>query len=145
MKYSVESANGSKGFMDKILTYGTFDLFHIGHWRLLNRAKALGDYLVIGLSTDEFNKIKGKKALIEYEERKQILESISFVNLVIPENNWEQKSGDIINNSISKLVMGDDWQGKFDHLKNYCEVIYLPRTRKISSTSIREIIHEDFI
>jgi len=121
-----------------VLTYGTFDMFHIGHLNLLKRAKELGDKLIVGVSTDEFNKIKGKKTLIPYEERKAIVESIKYVDLVIPEKSWEQKIDDIKKYNIDIFVMGDDWRGKFDYLNEYCEVIYLPRTEGISTTMLKE-------
>lgn len=126
--------------MKRVLTYGTFDLLHYGHINILKRAKALGDYLVVALSTDEFNAIKGKKAYHDYETRKMMLEAIRYVDLVIPEENWEQKIDDIKKYEIDTLVMGDDWSGsdKFDYLKDYCEVIYLPRTAGISTTKIKE-------
>ena len=123
--------------MKRILTYGTFDLLHFGHIRLLQRAKSLGDYLIVGLSTDEFNQIKNKRSYYPYPERKLMLESCRYVDLVIPENNWEQKKSDILLYQADVLVMGDDWQGKFDFLKDYCQVIYLPRTTNISSTKIK--------
>lgn len=121
----------------RVLTYGTFDFLHIGHINILRRAKALGDYLVVGLSTDEFNKLKHKQSFSSYEDRKAIVEALRFVDLVIPEKTWEQKPGDIKTHGIDVFVMGDDWQGKFDHLKAFCEVVYLPRTENISSTMIR--------
>ncbi|MFS4461122.1 glycerol-3-phosphate cytidylyltransferase [Bdellovibrio sp. HCB2-146] len=123
--------------MKRILTYGTFDLLHIGHINLLKRAKALGDYLIVALSTDDFNAIKGKKAYHSYEERKTLLESVRFVDLVIPENNWEQKVTDVKKYEVDVFVMGDDWLGKFDFLKEHCEVVYLPRTEGISTTKIK--------
>ena len=123
-----------------VITYGTFDLFHVGHLRLLKRAKALGDYLIVGVSTDEFNEIKGKKAIIPYEQRKEIVEAIRYVDLVIPEKSWEQKVEDIKKYGVDVLVMGDDWKGKFDHLRQYVEVVYLPRTEGISSSMIRTIL-----
>ena len=121
-----------------VLTYGTFDMFHIGHLNLLKRAKNLGDKLIVGVSTDEFNKIKGKKTLIPYEERKAIVESIKYVDLVIPEKTWEQKIDDIKKYKIDIFVMGDDWKGKFDYLKDYCKVVYLPRTEGISTSMLKE-------
>ena len=124
--------------MKKVLTYGTFDMFHIGHLNLLKRAKELGNYLIVGVSTDEFNKIKGKKTLIPFEERKEIVKSIKYVDLVIPERNWEQKINDIKKYKVDVFVMGDDWRGKFDFLKYYCEVVYLPRTEGISTTKLKE-------
>nr|WP_236951660.1 glycerol-3-phosphate cytidylyltransferase [Mariniflexile sp. TRM1-10] len=126
--------------MKTVLTYGTFDLLHYGHIEILRRAKELGDRLVVGISTDEFNKIKGKECQIPYEKRKEFLEAVHYVDLVIPESEWEQKIEDIKNNEIDIFVMGDDWKGKFDNLKEYCEVIYLPRTVGISTTKLKSII-----
>lgn len=126
--------------MKKVLTYGTYDLFHYGHIKLLQRAKSLGDYLVVALSTDEFNEGKGKKSAMNYEERKEILEAIRFVDEVIPEVSWDQKISDVVDNEIDVFVMGDDWEGKFDFLKEYCEVVYLPRTANVSSTMLKEAI-----
>jgi len=123
--------------MKKVLTYGTFDLLHIGHINLLRRAKDLGDYLVVGLSTDAFNEEKNKEAYYRFEDRKVILESIKYVDEVIPECNWDQKIQDVINHKIDIFVMGDDWSGHFDFLKDYCEVIYLPRTNGVSTTKIK--------
>jgi glycerol-3-phosphate cytidylyltransferase len=127
--------------MKKVITYGTYDLLHVGHINLLRRAKALGDYLIVALSTDEFNAIKNKKAYHSYEDRKIILESIRYVDEVIPERSWEQKTQDVIDNDVDIFVMGDDWEGKFDFLKDYCEVIYLPRTEGISTTKIKDDLH----
>ena len=126
--------------MKRILTYGTFDLLHYGHIRLLQRAKALGDYLVVALSTDEFNAGKGKKAYHNYETRKKMLEAIRYVDLVIPEECWEQKISDVQKYAIDTVVMGSDWAGsdKFDYLKDYCEVVYLDRTEGISTTKIKK-------
>lgn len=124
--------------MKKVLTYGTFDLFHVGHVRLLRRLRSLGDCLVVGLSTDEFNLSKGKKSVYSYEERKEILESCKFVDLVIPEKSWEQKKGDIQKHNIDIFGMGDDWQGKFDDLSSKCEVIYLERTENVSTTDVKQ-------
>ncbi|ANU22589.1 glycerol-3-phosphate cytidylyltransferase [Planococcus donghaensis] len=123
--------------MKKVITYGTFDLIHHGHINILKRAKENGDYLIVGLSTDEFNAIKGKAAYHSYEERKLILEAIKYVDEVIPESNWGQKVSDITNNKVDLFVMGSDWEGKFDELMDYCEVIYLPRTEGISTTKIK--------
>jgi glycerol-3-phosphate cytidylyltransferase len=123
--------------MKKILTYGTFDLLHRGHINLLKRAKAMGDFLIVGLSTDEFNALKKKRAFYSYEERKLVLESIRYVDLVIPECDWEQKAKDIAEHGVDVFVMGDDWQGKFDELKPLCEVVYLPRTSGISTTQVK--------
>ncbi len=124
--------------MKKVITYGTFDLFHIGHINLLKRAKELGDYLIVAVSTDEFNAVKRKSAYHSYEERKRILEVCRYVDEVIPEMTWEQKVSDVVNNDIDVFVMGDDWEGKFDFLKQYCEVVYLPRTEIISTTRIKD-------
>jgi len=121
----------------RVITYGTFDLLHIGHINLLRRAKLYGDYLIVGISTDEFNELKGKKAYYSFEQRKGILEAIRYVDLVIPEKSWEQKIEDIIKYDVDIFVMGNDWKGKFDFLKDYCEVIYLPRTVGISTTKIK--------
>ena len=125
--------------MKRILTYGTFDLLHYGHIRLLKRAKELGDYLIVALSTDEFNATKGKKAYHNYETRKKMLEAIRYVDLVIPENNWEQKIDDVKDYKIDVTVMGGDWAGsdKFDYLKDYCELIFLDRTEGISTSKIK--------
>ncbi|CAM2942814.1 MULTISPECIES: glycerol-3-phosphate cytidylyltransferase [Dellaglioa] len=124
--------------MKKVITYGTFDLLHKGHVRILQRAKAMGDHLTVCISTDEFNAIKGKKAYTSYEDRKFILEAIKYVDEVIPETEWDQKIGDVVDNHIDTFVMGDDWKGKFDFLSDYCEVVYLPRTDGISTTKIKK-------
>ena len=124
--------------MKKVITYGTFDLLHYGHINLLQRAKALGDYLIVALSTDEFNSVeKHKVTYFTYEERKRLLEAIRYVDLVIPEENWEQKISDVKEFRVDTFVMGDDWKGKFDFLKDYCEVVYLERTPEISTTEIK--------
>lgn len=124
--------------MKKVITYGTFDLLHYGHINLLQRAKALGDYLIVALSTDEFNSIeKHKVTYFTYEERKRLLEAIRYVDLVIPEKNWEQKVADVKEFRVDTFVMGDDWKGEFDFLKDYCEVVYLERTPEISTTKIK--------
>lgn len=123
--------------MKKVITYGTFDLIHHGHINILKRAKDLGDYLVVGLSSDEFNALKGKAAYHSFEERKMILEAIKYVDEVIPEHNWGQKVSDIKSNNINLFVMGSDWEGKFDELQEHCEVIYLPRTEGISTSKIK--------
>lgn len=124
--------------MKKVITYGTFDLLHYGHVNLLERAKSLGDYLIVVLSSDEFNwNEKHKKCYFTYDERKRLLESIRYVDLVIPETSWEQKIEDIKEFKIDTFVMGDDWKGKFDFLSEYCEVVYLPRTPEISTTQIK--------
>lgn len=130
---------GRKILVKKVITYGTYDLLHYGHINLLKRAKELGDYLIVALSTDEFNwNSKQKKCYFPYEKRKQLLESIRYVDLVIPENNWEQKIEDVKEFKVDTFVMGDDWVGKFDFLKDYCEVVYLPRTPEISTTQIKK-------
>lgn len=124
--------------MRKVITYGTFDLLHYGHINLLQRAKALGDYLIVALSTDEFNwNSKQKKCYFSYEDRKRMLEAIRYVDLVIPEENWEQKKSDVKEFKVDTFVMGDDWKGKFDFLSEDCEVVYLPRTPEISTTQIK--------
>lgn len=129
--------------MRRVITYGTFDLLHYGHINLLRRAKALGDYLVVALSTDRFNwEDKGKKCYFTYEERKAMLEAIRYVDLVIPEDNWEQKRTDVEEYNIDVFVMGDDWAGKFDFLKEQCEVVYLSRTPEISTTKIKTELHK---
>lgn len=120
-----------------IITYGTFDILHVGHINLLRRARALGDRLVVGLSTDEFNQGKHKSSLLNYENRKAVLESIRWVDEVFPENDWEQKIGDIKKYGASIFVMGHDWEGKFDFLSEFCRVHYLPRTEDISTTEIK--------
>ena len=125
--------------MKRVITYGTFDLLHYGHINLLRRAKAMGDYLIVALSTDEFNwNCKQKKCYFSYEERKQLLEAIRYVDLVIPEESWEQKLTDVQQYHVDTFVMGDDWGGKFDFLKDQCEVVYLSRTPEISSSKIKE-------
>ena len=130
--------------MKRVITYGTFDLLHYGHINLLRRAKALGDYLIVVLSTDEFNwNEKHKKCYFSYEIRKQLLEAIRYVDLVIPEENWDQKITDVQEYHVDTFVMGDDWAGKFDFLKPYCEVVYLPRTPEISTTQIKKDLHSE--
>ena len=120
-----------------VLTYGTFDLFHIGHLNLLRRLKALGDYLIVAVSTDEFNRGKGKQTIIKFEDRLEIVQNVKAVDLAIPETCWEQKIADVKKYGVSIFAMGDDWAGKFDFLQPHCEVVYLPRTANISSTSIK--------
>lgn len=125
--------------MKKVITYGTYDLLHYGHINLLRRARALGDYLIVALSTDEFNREqKGKKCYFSYEQRKQLLEAVRYVDLVIPEEDWEQKVSDVKEFRVDTFVIGDDWEGKFDFLKPYCDVVYLPRTPEISTTQIKQ-------
>lgn len=131
--------------MKRVITYGTFDLLHYGHINLLKRAKEYGDYLIVGLSTDEFNwNEKGKKTYFSFEKRKQLLESIRYVDLVIPENGWEQKVTDIQNYHVDTFVMGDDWKGKFDSLSDdtTAEIIYLPRTPEISTSQIKQDLNK---
>jgi glycerol-3-phosphate cytidylyltransferase len=129
--------------MKKVITYGTFDLLHYGHINLLRRAKEQGDYLIVALSTDEFNwKEKQKKCYFSYEKRKQILEAIRYVDLVIPEESWEQKISDVKEFKVDTFVIGDDWEGKFDFLKEYCDVVYLSRTPEISTTQIKQNLGE---
>ena len=128
--------------MKKVITYGTFDLLHVGHINLLRRARELGDYLIVGLSTDEFNAGKHKEAYHSFEDRKIILEAIKYVDEVIPEETWEQKVTDVQKHHADIFVMGSDWEGKFDFLKEYCEVIYLPRTPGVSTTQIKTDLHE---
>jgi glycerol-3-phosphate cytidylyltransferase len=123
--------------MKKVITYGTFDLFHYGHLKILERAKQLGDYLIVAVSTDEFNQVKGKKCVYPYAHRAEIVKAIKFVDEVIPETEWEQKKQDIIDHQVDVLVMGSDWEGRFDELNEFCEVVYLPRTPDISSTDIK--------
>ena len=126
--------------MKRILTYGTFDLLHHGHIRLLQRAKALGDFLVVAVSTAEFNAGKHKEAFHDYETRKEVVEAIRYVDLVIPEYSWDQKTDDVQRYNIDVVVMGDDWAGsdRFDYLRDYCELVFLPRTEGISTTGIKE-------
>ncbi|CEI80849.1 Glycerol-3-phosphate cytidylyltransferase [Oceanobacillus oncorhynchi] len=126
-----------------ILTYGTFDLLHVGHVNLLKRAKEMGDYLIVGLSTDDFNILKHKQSFYSYEDRKIILESVRYVDKVIPEISWEQKREDILTYHVDTFVMGNDWKGKFDALRSFCEVVYLPRTDGISSTLIKDNLRDD--
>lgn len=125
--------------MKRVITYGTFDLLHYGHINLLKRAKEYGDYLIVALSTDEFNwDEKRKKCYFTYEQRKKLLEAVRYVDLVIPEKNWEQKILDVKKYDVDTFVIGNDWEGKFDFLKDLCNVVYLPRTPEISSTQIKE-------
>ncbi|MDD2467652.1 MAG: glycerol-3-phosphate cytidylyltransferase [Desulfobulbus sp.] len=123
--------------MKVVITYGTFDLLHVGHIRLLKRAKELGDYLIVGLSTDEFNLLKHKSSFLPYEQRKEILEAVKYVDKVIPEECWEQKIADVKKYDVNLFVIGDDWKGEFDFLKPHCEVKYLTRTENISTTALK--------
>lgn len=126
--------------LKRVLTYGTFDLLHYGHIRLLQRASQLGDYLIVALSTDEFNAVKGKKSFYPYETRKEMLEAIRYVDLVIPENDWAQKRSDIAEYHVDTVCMGSDWAGdvRFEGLKDLCDVVYLDRTQGISTTEVKE-------
>ncbi len=123
-----------------IITYGTFDMFHVGHLKLLQRLQTLGDRLIVAVSTEEFNEVKGKKTLIPYEQRAEIVANIKGVDLVIPERDWEQKITDIKEYNVTIFAMGNDWKGKFDFLKEYCEVKYLSRTKEISTTQLKKSI-----
>jgi len=123
--------------MKVVITYGTFDLFHVGHIRLLKRLRLLGDKLIVGISSDEFNRLKGKTSYFNYEERAEIVGSCKYVDFVFPEHNWGQKEGDIKKYDADIFAMGDDWKGKFDDLRDCTEVIYLPRTENISTTDIK--------
>ncbi|PTJ00566.1 glycerol-3-phosphate cytidylyltransferase [Staphylococcus simulans] len=127
--------------MKRVITYGTYDLLHYGHIELLRRAREMGDYLIVALSTDEFNKLKNKKSYYNYEQRKMMLESIRYVDLVIPESNWDQKTKDVDRYEVDTFIMGHDWEGEFDFLKDKCEVIYLKRTEGISTTQIKKEIY----
>lgn len=125
--------------MRRVITYGTFDLFHYGHVNLLRRAKAYGDYLIVVVSTDEFNlREKNKKCYFNNEIRKQLVEAVRYVDLVIPEESWNQKISDIYEYHVDTFVIGDDWEGKFDYLKEHCEVVYLSRTPEVSTSQIKE-------
>lgn len=124
----------------RAITYGTFDLFHIGHLRLLERIASLADEVIVAVSSDEFNALKNKKCTIPFDHRRDIVAALRVVTKVIKEDNWEQKITDVQNEKCDLFVMGDDWKGKFDFLKSYCEVIYLPRTEGISTTEIKDIL-----
>lgn len=130
--------------MKRVITYGTFDLLHYGHINLLERAKALGDYLIVAISTDEFNsKEKNKKTYFSFEQRKKLLEALRCVDLVIAEENWDQKQSDVHLYQVDTFVMGDDWKGKFDFLEEEgVEVVYLPRTPEISTSQIKKDLYE---
>ena len=130
----------------RVLTYGTYDLLHYGHIRLLQRAAQCGDYLIVGLSTDEFNAIKGKDSFYPYDVRKEMLESIRYVDLVIPEYDWDQKPDDIEKYHVDVVVMGSDWEGdeRFEKLREYCDVIYLDRTHGVSTTDVKARLKDEF-
>jgi glycerol-3-phosphate cytidylyltransferase len=130
----------------RVLTYGTYDLLHYGHIRLLERAASLGDHLIVGLSTDEFNAQKGKKAFYPYAIRREMLEAVRYVDLVIPERAWEQKRRDIISYQVDTVVMGSDWKGspRFEELRDLCEVVFLDYTFGISTTEVKRLLFEDF-
>jgi glycerol-3-phosphate cytidylyltransferase len=130
--------------MKKTITYGTFDMFHVGHLNLIKRLKNTCDFLIIAVSSDEFNLKKGKKTVIPFEQRVEIIESIKYVDMVIKENDWDQKILDIKEYNVDTFAIGDDWKGEFDFLKDYCEVIYLPRTEGISTTSLKKHISSKF-
>ena len=127
--------------MKRVITYGTYDLLHYGHIELLRRAREMGDYLIVALSSDEFNRIKNTKSYYNYEQRKMMLESIRYVDLVIPEEGWGQKEKDVERYDIDTFVMGHDWEGEFDFLKDKCEVIYLRRTEGISTTKVKKELY----
>ena len=127
--------------MRRVITYGTYDLLHYGHIELLRRAREMGDYLIVALSSDEFNQIKNKKSYYDYEQRKMMLESIRYVDWVIPENDWGQKEIDVDRFEVDVFVMGHDWEGEFDFLKDKCEVVYLKRTEGISTTKIKQELY----
>jgi glycerol-3-phosphate cytidylyltransferase len=131
--------------MKTIITYGTFDILHIGHINLLRRARALGDRLVVGLSSDAFNRGKHKSSLLNYDNRRVVLESVRYVDEVFAEETWEQKAHDIRRYRADIFVMGDDWVGKFDFLAEFCEVRYLPRTQDISTTAIRDSLTDSSV
>lgn len=138
--------------MKRIITYGTFDMFHVGHLKLLERLKGMGDYLIVGVSTDSFNRTKGKNTLIPYSQRSQIVSAIKYVDEVIPEESWDQKLVDVKKYDVNIFAIGDDWKGKFDFLEEHCQVEYLPRTKDISTTDLKlslkrflSIPHEDLI
>lgn len=126
-----------------VLTYGTFDLFHIGHLNLLRNLRRLGSKLIVGVSTDEFNALKGKKTVVPYEQRAQIVAATRYVDLVIPEHAWDQKRRDIVEHGVVLFAMGDDWVGKFDDLSDLCEVLYLPRTKDVSTTELKQLVRKE--
>lgn len=121
-----------------IITYGTFDMFHIGHLKLLERLSEMAEKVIVAVSTDEFNALKGKKVLIPYEQRAAIVASIKYVDMVIPEENWEQKEQDVKKHGVDIFAIGKDWEGEFDFLAPLCEVVYLERTQNISTTDLKK-------
>ena len=125
-----------------VITYGTFDMFHIGHLRLLQRLSELGEQLIVAVSTDEFNALKHKKTLIPYDQRAEIVANIACVDQVVPEHSWEQKQHDIERYQVDVFAMGDDWPGAFDFLKPFCEVVYLPRTQDVSTTELKQSLNQ---
>ncbi|AKC86801.1 adenylyltransferase/cytidyltransferase family protein [Pseudoxanthomonas suwonensis] len=126
--------------MRTVLTYGTFDLFHVGHLNVLSRLREMGDRLIVGVSTDRFNETKGKQTIVRFQDRARIVQSLKCVDLVIPEDSWEQKAEDIKEHNVTVFGIGDDWKGKFDDLKDLCTVAYLPRTDNISSTDLKRLL-----
>jgi glycerol-3-phosphate cytidylyltransferase len=125
-----------------IITYGTFDMFHIGHLNLFKRLKGMGDKLIVAVSTDEFNASKGKRTLIPYEQRAEIVAAVKYVDLVIPEMCWEQKAEDVKTYNCDIFAIGNDWEGKFDFLKPQCEVVYLERTDGVSTTALKRSLNK---
>lgn len=134
------AAAPAHGHLTVALTYGTFDLFHVGHVRLFERIKQRFDRLVVAVSTDEFNAVKGKKAVVPYADRVEVVRACRWVDDVIAENDWDQKARDIVVHGVDAFVMGDDWQGRFDHLKSLCEVLYLPRTEGVSTSVLKQLV-----
>ena len=130
------------GKFKTVLTYGTFDLLHYGHLEILRRASLLGDKLIVGISTDRFNELKGKTCVLPYQKRKELLESLDYVGKVIPEDAWDQKVTDIKDNNVDVFVMGNDWEGKFNELNKFCQVLYFPRTKGISTTKLKSILDD---
>jgi len=135
------SLRGKREKLGRVITYGTFDLFHYGHLRIIERAAALGDCLIVGVSSDEFNLIKGKTCHYSFKHRSEIVQSIRWVEKVIPEHTWDQKVFDILNYKIDTLVMGSDWEGHFDYLNEYCQVLYFARTKGISTSIIKQTLN----
>ncbi len=132
--------NNVIGSSKTVITYGTFDLFHVGHLKMLQRLEAMGDRLIVAVSTDEFNQLKGKTSVYSFDERSQIVEALSCVDLVIPEQNWKQKEQDIKQHQVDIFGIGEDWKGKFDHLSDFCSVVYLERTPSISTTAVKQAL-----